>query len=111
MTLSPVFRSDDAVGLLAARRVWARLADDMEGQAEAVRMVHRDLESVLGAEFRKAPPRIPTAPEMTTPTGLRFLQEYFFLILFRSIFASLGVSVDRLRVYAELNFCIKGTIT
>ncbi|MGD8729836.1 MAG: class 1 isoprenoid biosynthesis enzyme, partial [Gemmatimonadota bacterium] len=43
--------------------------------------------------------------------GLHFLQEYFFLILFRSIFTSLGVSEDRLRFYTELNFCIKGTIT
>jgi hypothetical protein len=46
-----------------------------------------------------------------TSAGLSFLQEYFFLILFRSVFASLGVPRERLGVYTELNFCIKGTIT
>jgi hypothetical protein len=46
-----------------------------------------------------------------TPAGLQFLQEYFFLILVRSVFASLGASQERLRVSTELNFCIKGTIT
>jgi hypothetical protein len=111
MTLSPVFRSDDAVALLAERGVWSRLAGDMEAQAEAVRTVHQDLEEILGPEFRKSPPRVPHASEVMTSTGLAFLQEYFFLILFRSVFASLGVPRERLRVYTELNFCIKGTIT
>jgi hypothetical protein len=111
MTLSPVFRSKDAVQLLAGQGVWSRLAADMEAQADAVRLLYADLEGVLGAEFRKAPPHVPTAAEVTTEAGLRFLQEYFFLILFRSIFASLGVSEARLRFYTELNFCIKGTIT
>ena len=111
MTLSPVFRSESAVKLLASHGVWSRLATDMEGQAEAVRVIHADLESLLGKEFRKAPPHVPSASEVTTEAGLRFLQEYFFLILFRSIFAALGVSDERLRFYTELNFCIKGTIT
>ena len=111
MTLSPVFRSADAVQLLAGHGVWSRLAADMESQAEAVRLLYTDLEDLLGAEFRKAPPHVPSADEVTTEAGLHFLQEYFFLILFRSIFAALGVSEERLRFYAELNFCIKGTIT
>jgi len=111
MTLSPVFRSREAVLLLEQQGVWSRLAPDLEAQADAVRAVYADLEAVLGAEFRKAPPHVPTTAETTSAAGLGFLQDYFFLILFRSIFASLGVGRDRLRMYTELNFCIKGTIT
>ena len=111
MTLSPVFRSHSAVQLLAERGVWSRLAVDMEAQAAAVRTLYADLEELLGEEFRKEPPHVPSAEEVTSEAGLNFLQEYFFLILFRSIFAVLGVSEERLRFYTELNFCIKGTIT
>lgn len=111
MTLSPVFRSDRAVGLLADRGVWAQLAPDMEAQAAAVRLVYADLETLIDERFRSPTPVVPGADNVLTPEGLRFLQEYFFLILFRSIFGSLGVSEERLRCYAELNFCIKGTIT
>jgi len=111
MTLSPVFRSRAAVQLLADRGVWSRLSGDLEAQAEAVRTLYGDLEVVLGEKFRTEPPHVPSADEVTTPAGLQFLQEYFFLILFRSVFGSLGVKEDRLRVYSELNFCIKGTIT
>ena len=111
MTLSPVFRSQEAVRLLAEHGVWSRLADDMEAQAEAVRALYGDLEGLLGEQIRTDVPHVPSASEVTTPEGLHFLQEYFFLILFRSIFASLGVPDDRLRTYTELNFCIKGTIT
>jgi len=111
MTLSPVFRSPSAVLLLKEQGVWDRLAADMEAQATAVRQVHEDLRGILGESYLGAPAHVPTASEVTTPDGLHFLQEYFFLILFRSIFQSLGVPEDRLRMYAELNFCIKGTIT
>ena len=111
MTLSPVFRSRAAVQILADRGVWSRLAVDLEAQAEAVRVVHADLAKILGEQFRKAPPQVPSAGEVTTPVGLQFLQEYFFLVLFRSVFSALGVGAERLRVYTELNFCIKGTIT
>ena len=111
MTLSPVFRSQRAVRLLAEKGVWERLAPDIEAQAEAVRQVYSDLKDALGGEYRAEAPHVPSASEVTTPEGLHFLQEYFFLILFRSIFASLGVPQDRLQAYTELNFCIKGTIT
>ena len=111
MTLSPVFRSQDAVALLSERGVWARLAGDMEAQADGVRTIHHDLEAILGPEFRSKAHPVPTAAELMTPAGLAFLQEYFFLILFRSVFQGLGVKDDRLRLYTELNFCIKGTIT
>ena len=111
MTLSPVFRSRAAVRLLEEHGVWRRLAPDVQAQAEAVRTLYADLREVLGSEFRAPEPHVPTADQALTAEGLHFVQEYFFLILFRSIFASLGVSEDRLRLYAELNFCIKGTIT
>jgi hypothetical protein len=111
MTLSPVFRSQRAVQLLAERGVWDRMAPDMEAQAEGVRRVYADLEGLIDARFRSEPPHVPTADEALTPAGLHFLQEYFFLILFRSIFRSLGVPDGRLQAYTELNFCIKGTIT
>jgi hypothetical protein len=96
---------------LADEGVWARLAPDMEAQAEAVRVVYGDLDEVLGSEFRTQAPHVPTSGEVSTPAGLHFLQEYFFLILFRSIFRALEVPEARLRLYTELNFCIKGTIT
>lgn len=111
MTLSPVFRSRDAVRLLADEGVWAKLSTDMEAQADAVRVVYRDLDGLIGEQFRSSDPHVPSAEEVTTPGGLHFLQEYFFLILFRSIFRSLGVPEERLRLYTEVNFCIKGTIT
>ena len=111
MTLSPVFRSREAVRLLADEGVWAGLAPDMEAQADAVRAVYADLEAVLGDAYRTEIPHVPSAEEVTTPEGLHFLQEYFFLILFRSIFRALEVPEDRLHLYTELNFCIKGTIT
>src|SRR5690606_2973304 len=91
MTLSPVFRSREAVRLLAEEGVWKRLAPDMEAQARAVRLVREDFEGLLGAEFRAEPRPVPTAAELDTPAGLSFLQEFFFLILFRSVFRALGV--------------------
>ncbi|HET9948022.1 MAG TPA: hypothetical protein VFQ22_03745, partial [Longimicrobiales bacterium] len=111
MTLSPVFRSQAAVELLARHGVWAGLTQDLEAQAEAVRQVHADLERLLGPEFRKEPPPLPSGSDVASEAGLRFLQEYFFLVLFRSVFRALGVDGARLRVYTELNLCIKGTIT
>lgn len=111
MTLSPVFRSAEAVRLLEEQGVWRRLAPDVEAQARAVRTLYADLRDLLGPEYLGLEPHVPTADEAATPEGLHFLQEYFFLILFRSIFGSLGVPEERLRTYTELNFCIKGTIT
>ena len=111
MTLSPVFRSQDAVRLLADHGVWSRLAGDIKAQAEAVQVLYKDLEGILGPDFRSEPSHTPSDSEATTTKGLHFLQEYLFLILFRSIFQSVGVDGDRLQLYTELNFCIKGTIT
>ena len=111
MTLSPVFRSQDAVRLLEKHGVWTRLGSDVEAQAEAVRIVQADLRMLIAEQFLTEASHVPSAAEVTTPEGLHFLQEYFFLVLFRSIFASIGVPEARLKLYTELNFCIKGTIT
>ncbi len=111
MTLSPVFRSEAAVRLLEERGVWRQLAPDIDAQARAVGALYADLRDIIGPDFLKSNPVVPEPDQASGAEGLQFLQEYFFLILFRSIFGSLGVPQDRLELYTELNFCIKGTIT
>jgi hypothetical protein len=83
----------------------------MEAQARAVNALYDDLEHLVDPRFLQAGHKVPEGSDMHAPEGLSFLQEYFFLILFRSLFESLGVSSRRLAFYTELNFCIKGTIT
>jgi hypothetical protein len=111
MTLSPVFRSPEAVQLLKDHGVWDRLKPAMQAQAQAVNALYRDLGELMDPRFLHQGRRVPDDGEMGSPEGLAFLQEYFFLVLFRSLFESLGVSRERLAFYTELNFCIKGTIT
>lgn len=111
MTLSPVFRSPDAVRLLEEEGVWRRLEPAIRGQADAVRALQEDMETLLDERYRTGPESPPEPEAVLEPEGLSFLQDYFFLILFRSLFESLGVSPERLRLYSELDFCIKGTIT
>ncbi len=111
MTLSPVFRSLEAVRLLEEKGVWERLSPAMQAQAQAVNALYQDLRHLVDEKYLDHGKRVPEAGEMRSPEGLAFLQEYFFLILFRSLFESLGVEEERLAFYTELNFCIKGTIT
>jgi hypothetical protein len=111
MTLSPVFRSPAAVQLLRERGVWDALSPSIDAQARAVELLYGDLRAVVDERFLVEPHALPVAGDTESETALGFLQEYFFLILFRSLFEALGLSEDRLRFYAELNFCIKGTIT
>jgi len=111
MTLSPVFRSPEAVRLLEEHGVWDRLRPAMRAQAQAVNALYQDLGELMDARFLHQGRRVPEEGEMRSTEGLAFLQEYFFLVLFRSLFESLGVSPERLAFYTELNFCIKGTIT
>ncbi|MEX0843171.1 MAG: class 1 isoprenoid biosynthesis enzyme [Gemmatimonadota bacterium] len=111
MTLSPVFRSPSAVLLLQEEGIWERLGPAVASQARAVRTVHADLGRILDPEFLAESPALPADGGELDVDGLPFLQEYFFLILFRSLFESLGVAPDALERYAEINFCIKGTIT
>jgi hypothetical protein len=111
MTLSPVFRSSSAVLLLREEGILERLAPAVASQARAVRTVHEDLKEILDPAFLSDPPGLPVGGEELGVASLPFLQEYFFLILFRSLFESLGVDGERLDRYAEINFCVKGTIT
>lgn len=111
MTLSPVFRSESAVRLLHDEGIWTRLAPAVASQTRGLRRVLEDLDGVIDRDFLDPLPILPDEVEATDPAALAFLQEYFFLILFRSLFESLGIDEDRLDRYAEVNFCIKGTIT
>ncbi len=111
MTLSPVFRSPSAVRLLRDEGIWDRLVPAIRSQAAAVERVHADLAELIDPSFLGGGTSDAASRTDGSPEALAFLQEYFFLILFRSLFESLGVAPDRLERYAELNFCIKGTIT
>lgn len=111
MTLSPVFRSPSAVQLLQGEGIWERMEPAIRSQARAVGTVRADLTGILDPAFLEAEGHGPPPSSVTDPEMLPFLQEFFFLILFRSLFESLGVRPERLDGYAELNFCVKGTIT
>ena len=108
MTLSPVFRSDEAVQVLRSAGIWNRLEPAARGQAEAIACVKRDLPKILDARY------IDTSQLVAPPAdtiGIEFIQEFFFLILFRSVLQTVGITTADLRLCCELNFCIKGTIT
>jgi hypothetical protein len=111
MTLSPVFRSPSAVQLLRAEGIWERLEPAIASQARAVAAVRGDLGEILDPAFLGEAGSVPLDGSAADAASLPFLQEFFFLILFRSLFESLGVRADRLDRYAEVNFCVKGTIT
>jgi len=103
MTLSPIFRSPEAVEALRSKGYLDSLGDSIEAQRKAVRRLGELLGDVLAPEYlRKAE----EAPDEVT-----FVQEDFFLILFHSLFRSLGCPEERLGAYALLNLCIKGLVT
>ena len=111
MTLSPVFRSPSAVQMLQAEGIWQRLEPAIASQARGVATVRGDLAEILAPEFLHEEAGVSLDGGVSDPSSLLFLQEFFFLILFRSLFESLGVGSARLDRYAEVNFCVKGTIT
>jgi len=108
MTLSPVFRSEEAVEVLRSAGIWSRLNPAALGQAEAITCVKQDLTNVLDAKYIDMGQ---LAAEARDAVGIEFVQEFFFLILFRSVLQTVGVTTGDLRLCCELNFCIKGTIT
>lgn len=108
MTLSPVFRSEEAVQVLRTAGVWTRLDLAARGQAEAIARVKRDLPNVLDARYVEMEARPADAGDAI---AIEFVQEFFFLILFRSVLQTVGITTKDLQLCCELNFCIKGTIT
>jgi len=108
MTLSPVFRSDEAVQILRSAGVWSRLDSAARGQADAINRIKQDLPLILDSRY------IDTGRLAADPgeaVGIEFVQEFFFLILFRSVLQTVGIKTEDLGLCCELNFCIKGTIT
>src|SRR5262245_47389980 len=107
MTLSPVFRSVEAVRLLEQHRIWEELAPALALQGEAVERVHADFEQLIGPAFRLdreqwlASRDAAPGSDGQTPPELALLQDYFFLTLFLSLFESLGINSSRLPFYAE----------
>ncbi|MGH9144280.1 MAG: class 1 isoprenoid biosynthesis enzyme [Vicinamibacterales bacterium] len=108
MTLSPVFRSDEAVQILRTAGVWSRLDPAARGQAEAITTVKQDLPSVLDNRYIDLGGLV---EDPQARIGIEFVQEFFFLIVFRSVLQTVGLTPADLRLCCELNFCIKGTIT
>lgn len=109
MTLSPVFRSEEAVRILTLEGVWSQLDPMTRGQAEAVANVRKDLPNVLDTRYIDMGAL--AAADSGKAVGVEFVQEFFFLILFRSVLQTIGMSARALELCSELNFCIKGTIT
>ena len=106
MTLSPVFRSLEAVEALRREGIWDRLAPAAAAQGEAIARVKGDLPLVLDRAFLAE-----SAPHTSDDGGMKFFQDFFFLIVFRSVLHAIKFPPSALTLFSELNFCIKGTIT
>jgi hypothetical protein len=108
MTLSPVFRSDDADSLLRMHEIWSRLAPSADAVAIANAQVIQDLPQIIddryidSEAFRRS---------INRNADLVFVQEAFFLIFFRSVLETVGVRGSALDLCCQVNFCIQGTIT
>lgn len=102
MTLSPVFRSLEAVEALHAKGHIDRLAGSIKAQRANVQRLHTLLPDVLDGRY--------IAQAREESDDIVFLQEHFFLILFDSLYRSLGCSDERLNLYGLLNLCIRGIV-
>ena len=105
MTLSPIFRSSDAVDLLEREGIWDKLAPELDAQMAANSAVIADFKTLIDPQY------ISSDSGALGQDRLQFLQENFFLVLFRSVFRCFAKDAERLQLYSELNFCIRGTIT
>lgn len=111
MTLSPVFKSPEAVAFLEDQGIFDRLQPALRTQAAAVDVLYQDVKNVIDARYLSPRADRRQNADADSDDGRAFIQDFFFLVLFASLFDSLGVSEQRLAFYAEVNFCIKGTIT
>ena len=102
MTLSPVFRSEASVQALDARGYLDRLAPSLAAERKYVARINDLLTDVI------APPYLASTDQVTDDLDL--LQDHFFLILFDSVFRSLGCREENLQVYGQLNVCIRGLV-
>lgn len=109
MTLAPVFRSGKLFEILQREGVIEKFGPPAERMYGGVRRVHADLQNVIGQDFILDVTRPETLSE-DFGYAADFLRSYFFLILFSSVFEHLKVDKKRLDFYAELSYCIMGTI-
>jgi hypothetical protein len=102
MTLSPVFRSPEALEALVSRGYLDRLAPSVEAQRDYQATLRDLLGEVIDARYIR---------RVTQDTDdIRFLQEHFFLLLFDSVYRTLGCPPSRLTTYGLLNLCLKGLV-
>jgi len=103
MTLSPIFRSPEAVEALRTKGYMKAMRPALKAQRESKRRLHKLLRDVVTQDY--------LGPERLPENDVAFLQEHFFLALFHSLFRAIGCPKDRLRGYSLLNQCIKGLVT
>ncbi len=102
MTLAPVFRSPEAVNALQNKGYWQKLDGSFTAHREATTILNSLLKDVVDEEH--------LADSIDQGNDLEFLQENFFLILFRSIFETIGCDRPHLDLYTLLNCCIRGVV-
>jgi hypothetical protein len=111
MTLAPVFRSGRLFEILEQEGIVERFGPARSRMQDGVLHIHADLENILGREFLDLDAEAVAKKLRDDPkAAAEFLQKYFFLILFSSVFEHIGIEPARLQFYAELSYCIMGTI-
>lgn len=103
MTLSPVFRSPDAVKALKSRGYLKALKPALKLQRQSVERVRDLLRDVIEDDF--------IGGDAPASDEVAFVQENFFLSLFNSLFGVLDSTKEKRLGYAYLNVCIKGLVT
>ncbi|MEP0845082.1 MAG: hypothetical protein HRF43_20455 [Phycisphaerae bacterium] len=102
MTLSPVFRSSEALAALESKGYLDRLAPALAAERGYVRRLHALLPETIDRRF--------LSPADEPQSDVLFLQDHFFLILFDSVYQSLGCPEDRRTLYGLLNLCVRGVV-
>ena len=103
MTLDPVFRSEEAVNRIREDGFLENMVDSLGAHRDAIQHVYGLMPEVLDGSYMR---------DITDDEeDVGFLQNHFFLVLFHSIFETLGCSAEHLQFYARVNFCIKGLVT